>query len=166
MAQSVKNLPAMWETGVQSLGWEDPMKGMATHSSIGEFHGQRSPVGYSPWGSQRVRHYWATNTLSGLWTVEKILDLELARPGLNPSWPSRSGNTPFFWGSNEMTCEVTRAVENPLTRSTEHWSPSFHWVHIVCCWHFICISFASQDRWAGSVLVLKVTKLSSRRLNT
>ena len=31
----VKNLPAMWETWVQSLGWEDPMeKGKATHSSV------------------------------------------------------------------------------------------------------------------------------------
>ena len=35
MAQTVKNLPAMQETPVQSLGWEDPLeKGMATHSSI------------------------------------------------------------------------------------------------------------------------------------
>ena len=35
MAQTVKNLPAMQETWVQSLGWEDPLeKGMATHSSI------------------------------------------------------------------------------------------------------------------------------------
>ena len=35
VAQIVKNLPAMWETWVQSLGWEDPMEeGMATHSSI------------------------------------------------------------------------------------------------------------------------------------
>ena len=33
--QLVKNLPAMWETWVQSLGWEDPLeKGTATHSSI------------------------------------------------------------------------------------------------------------------------------------
>ena len=31
----VKNLPAMWETWVQSLGWENPLaEGMATHSSI------------------------------------------------------------------------------------------------------------------------------------
>ena len=31
----VKNLPAMWETWVQSLGWEDPLEaGMTTHSSI------------------------------------------------------------------------------------------------------------------------------------
>ena len=35
MAQTVKNLPAIWETWVRSLGWEDALeKGMATHSSI------------------------------------------------------------------------------------------------------------------------------------
>ena len=35
VAQMVNNPPAMWETWVQSLGWEDPLKeGMATHSSI------------------------------------------------------------------------------------------------------------------------------------
>ena len=35
VAQMVKNLPAMWETQVRSLGWEDPLeKGLATHYSI------------------------------------------------------------------------------------------------------------------------------------
>ena len=35
MVQLVKNSPAMWETWVQSLGWEDPLeKGKAPHSSI------------------------------------------------------------------------------------------------------------------------------------
>ena len=35
VAQVVKNLPAMWETWIQSLGWKGPMeKGKATHSSI------------------------------------------------------------------------------------------------------------------------------------
>ena len=35
IAQLVKNLPAMWETWVRFLGWEDPLeKEMATHSSI------------------------------------------------------------------------------------------------------------------------------------
>ena len=35
VAQLVNNLPAMWETWVRSLGWEDPLeKGKATHSSI------------------------------------------------------------------------------------------------------------------------------------
>ena len=35
VAQMVKNLPAMWETWAQSLGWEDSLEeGMATHSNI------------------------------------------------------------------------------------------------------------------------------------
>ena len=35
MAWLVKNPPPMWETWVQSLGWEDPLeKGKATHSSV------------------------------------------------------------------------------------------------------------------------------------
>ena len=35
VTQLVKNLPAMWETWVRSLGWEDPLeKGKATHSRI------------------------------------------------------------------------------------------------------------------------------------
>ena len=53
IAQLVKNLPAMQETWVWFLGWEDPLeKGMATYSNflLVEFHGQRSLAGYSPWG--------------------------------------------------------------------------------------------------------------------
>ena len=35
VAQMIKDLPAMWETQAQALGWEDPPEeGMATHSSI------------------------------------------------------------------------------------------------------------------------------------
>ena len=35
VAQMVKNPPALWETWVRSMGWEDPLEeGMATHSSI------------------------------------------------------------------------------------------------------------------------------------
>ena len=49
VAQLVKNLPAMWETCVGSLGGEDPLEeGMATHSStlyLENPHGQRSLVG-------------------------------------------------------------------------------------------------------------------------
>ena len=51
MAQLVKNLPAVWETRVQSLGWEDPLEKVRLHTPVpGEFHGQRSLAGYSPWG--------------------------------------------------------------------------------------------------------------------
>ena len=42
VAQMLENLPAVQETWVRSLDWEDPLeKGMATHSSL---------KGYSPWG--------------------------------------------------------------------------------------------------------------------
>ena len=53
VAQWVKNLPAVQEMQVRSLGREDPLEeGIATHSSIlgGKSHGQRSLAGYSPWG--------------------------------------------------------------------------------------------------------------------
>ena len=49
VAHLVKNLPAMWETWVLSLSWEDPLeKGKATHSSILAW---KIPwTVYSPWG--------------------------------------------------------------------------------------------------------------------
>ena len=51
MAQLVKNLPAVWETWVRSLGWEDPLeKGKATHTSILAW---RIPWMYSPWGRKK-----------------------------------------------------------------------------------------------------------------
>ena len=51
MAQKVKNLPAMQETWVQSLGQENPLeKGMVTHSSILTWRISRSLVGYSAYG--------------------------------------------------------------------------------------------------------------------
>ena len=53
VTQMVKNLPAMQETQICSLDREDPLqKEMATHFLPGEFHGQRSLVGYSPWGHE------------------------------------------------------------------------------------------------------------------
>ena len=60
MAQLVKNLPAMQETRVQSLGWEDPLeKEMATQSK--EFQGERNWAGGSPWDC-RVEHDCVTFT--------------------------------------------------------------------------------------------------------
>ena len=52
-AQTVKNLPAVQKTWVQSLGQEDPLeKGMATHSSILAWRilWTENPVGLSLWG--------------------------------------------------------------------------------------------------------------------
>ena len=86
MAQMVKSLPAMQGTWIQSLGWEDPLeKEMATHSLVflpGEFHGQRSLVGYSPW-------------------VCKELDMTDTSTGSNISslLPYIIGHTDQFWYS-------------------------------------------------------------------
>ena len=53
VAQMIKNLLAMPETWVQSLGWENPLvEGMATHSSILAWRipWTEEPGSYSPWG--------------------------------------------------------------------------------------------------------------------
>ena len=55
----VKNLPAMQETWVRSLGWEDPLEeGMATHSNIlvWRIPTAEEPGGLQSMGSQRVGH--------------------------------------------------------------------------------------------------------------
>ena len=59
MAQLVKNLPAMQDTQLQSLGWENPQeKEMATHSSIlaCRIPWTEEPGGLQPIGSQRIGH--------------------------------------------------------------------------------------------------------------
>ena len=58
-AQMVKNLPAMWETWVRSLGQEDLLvKGVATYSSILAWRipWREEPGGLQSLGSQRVGH--------------------------------------------------------------------------------------------------------------
>ena len=69
MAQIVKNLPAMQETRFRSLGQEDALeKNMALqfhvfslqYSRLEKSNGQRSLVGYSPWGHKRAGHDLAT----------------------------------------------------------------------------------------------------------
>ena len=65
VAHTVKNLPAMHEIQLWSLGWEDPLKkGMATHSSILAWRipWRKEPGGLQSMGSQKTGHDWATNT--------------------------------------------------------------------------------------------------------
>ena len=66
VAQMVKNQPAVQETGVLTLGQEDPLeKWMATYSSILAWRIPRTkePGGLQSMGSQRIGHDWVTNTL-------------------------------------------------------------------------------------------------------
>ena len=65
VAQMVKNLPAMQETQVWSLDWEDPLeKEMATRCSIlaWEIPWTEEPGRLQSMGSQRVGHNWVINT--------------------------------------------------------------------------------------------------------
>ena len=80
-AQMVKNLPAEWETWVQSLGWEDPLEeGMATHSNILAW---RISVNRGAWRATewtcRVGHNWATKHTHTWRDMESSF-----RPGLVP----------------------------------------------------------------------------------
>ena len=59
VVQTVKNVPAMWETQFQSLGWEDPLeKGVATYSGILTWgiSWTEEPSRLQSMGSQRVGH--------------------------------------------------------------------------------------------------------------
>ena len=71
----VKNLSAMQETWVRSLGGEDPLgKGMATHSSILAWRipWTEERGGLQSMGSQRVGHDWGTNTSTSMGLVGPI----------------------------------------------------------------------------------------------
>ena len=70
MAQTTP--PAVQETWVQSLGWQDPLeKGMITHSSILAWRipWTEKPGGLQSMWLQRLRHDWVTNTFTFLYTL-------------------------------------------------------------------------------------------------
>ena len=72
VAQMVKNLPAIQETQVWSLGQEDSLeKGLAAHSSILAWEIPRTEElgGLQSMVSQRVGHDWTTNAFTFVWTT-------------------------------------------------------------------------------------------------
>ena len=78
VTQTVKNLPAMWETWVRSLGWEDPLEqGKATHSSILAWR-----IPWTVWSMrlQRVGHDWATFSF----TLHAVCSVARSCPTLRP----------------------------------------------------------------------------------
>ena len=86
VAQTVKRMPAMWETWVRSLGWEDPLeKEMATHSSTlaWKIPWTEGPGRLQFMGSQRVAHNWATSLsftgeeLGIFWDTLSVYSLEI-----------------------------------------------------------------------------------------
>ena len=99
VAQTVKRLPTMWETWVQSLGWEDLLeKDIAPHSSIlaWKIPWMEEPGWLQSVGSQRVRHDWATSlsflSLSFVYGLEKEW-----LPGIPYLLPLRLHEFMFYW---------------------------------------------------------------------
>ena len=89
VAQLVKNPPAVWETWVWSLVWEDPLeKGKVTHSNILAW---RIPWTIYSMGLQRIGHDWVTFTLTftsclspvaiarGIKLIDKMLQIRMGR---------------------------------------------------------------------------------------
>ena len=91
VVQTVKNLPAVRETLVRSLGPEDPLENaMATHSSILAWRipWTEEPGGPQTMGSQRVGHAWATNTFtcSLSWSWDKAWNRQLLFFPVQSNW--------------------------------------------------------------------------------
>ena len=81
MAQRLKRLPAMRDTQVRSLGWEDPLeKEMATHSSILAWRipWREEPGGLQSTGSQRVGHDFTSLTICRTSLVAQMVKSPLA----------------------------------------------------------------------------------------
>ena len=102
VAQLVKSPPAMRETWVQSLGWQDPLeKGKATPSVFWprEFHGWRNLVGYSPSGCKELDMTEQLH-LEDVFVRWKMGQREVAKKALMGRWNSTGG------GSKAGKCSV------------------------------------------------------------
>ena len=104
VAQMVKNLPAMWEIWVQSLGWKEPLeKEMATHSSIiaWSIPCTEEPGRLQSMGLQRVRHKLNDFHLFLL----LLYQLHLRSSGIRPQWlgtPGLQNRVNKRWESNHQ----------------------------------------------------------------
>ena len=105
----VKNPPAMQETQVWSLGREDtwPKKWQPTPVFLpGKSHGQRSLVGYSPWGCKRVEHDLGTKNKKGSQFFFVFPSIHF-QDCFQQTFCERSGgpsDTTFLWESHLFPC--------------------------------------------------------------
>ena len=100
VAQLVKNLPAMRETWVWSLGWEDPLEEAWQPTLVflpGESRGQGSLVGYSPWGyiESDMSEQWTHTDDSDDGDDSKFLNFWYLKTSLK-RYPIRNGNQCFI----------------------------------------------------------------------
>ena len=120
VAQMVKHLSTMWETWVRSLGWEVPWRRKWQPAPVflpGEFHGQRSLAGYSPWGhkeldmAEQLTHlasFYGTEDCS-LWTQDMSID-RLCHAGRIYSWNKLLGRR----GALDCCSSIGQLLEETL----------------------------------------------------
>ena len=138
MAQTVENLPAVQETWVQFLGWEDPLEEeMIIHPSIlaWEIQWTEEPCGLRSIGLQRVGHEWVTNTL-----------LSESTHNSSSAWISHFPTFPWRIPSphSSLSSTVTSRQQSSLIpQSNPYYRPGVP-VSLTC---FICIKVVSNARF-------------------
>ena len=123
----VRNLPVVQETWVQSLGQEDPLeKRMATHSSILAWRipWTEEPGGLQFMGLQRVRHNWATNTLTNMECVLLIFFLISLNTKHNIGYMVF---VQYFHNKNSIADNSIQPQSLPLCHCHSHTTFLKHW---------------------------------------
>ena len=149
VAQMVKNLPAMQEIQVWSLGHENTLeKGMATHSSVLAWRipWTEEPAGYSPWGCKRL-------DMSEWLTPFFLIRGEVIRLLIEPQgWGNRVSPTSMLW------------VFSSSSSSQMGPSGAFQG-EVYPCWYIICFQmlmhshiFFDRDLWEIKLYLEDVIK--------
>ena len=154
----IKNLPAMGETQVWSLGWKDPLeKGKASHSRVLAWRIPRieESGGLSTMGSQRIRHKWATNPFTWLpWVAQVVKTLPATQgihlcsiPGSGRS-PGEGNGYPLQYSCLEMPwTEQPGRLHSPWGRKE---LDTTEWLSL----HFTCQTKKKKQK-AGFVVLVK-----------
>ena len=128
VAQRVKSLPAMRETQVWSLGREDTLEKMATHSSTlaWKIPWTEEPGRLQSMGSKRVGHDWATSLrfhFTDEPTSRTAMEMQTWKQTYNKHLKS-DGVSLFSFHWNRMVSLCFWSTTNPLlTRSWRTWDP-------------------------------------------
>ena len=137
VAQMVKNLPAVQEIWVWSLGWKDPLeKGMGTHSSILSWRvpWTEEPGELRPVGSQRIGHNWATNTHNAFIVC--------------PVFRSQSDISHYTWGEEKLDLERKLTfLQQAAVSSKELWN--LVWFILVQFVYILCNNFPQIESTLG-----------------
>ena len=157
VAQTIKNLPAMQKTQVQSLGQEDPLeKGMTAHSSILAW---RTPWTEEPGEpqsmvSQRVGHYWATTTYIHT-PGPRVLTSSSDSSRQQSKSLSSTLSSSFLLFSSQPSCPngpqtewLTLTVNQGLQSCrTSSWHALKYWVTALRVWRGITVNYLHVQDW-------------------